>query len=339
VSLRPTRREFLGRAAGTAAGLVFLPAGLACGAEEREAAPPRKRRSVVARVRDAAVRREKGIDADVAGRLVNRAVRLATGADDDVAGWKALFSSRERVVLKLNCLAAPRLSPRPEVVRAIVRGLLSAGVRADRIVLFERTERELRLAGFVPGKGPEGVRVLGTDMLEGSGYDSRIVFSGEIGSLFSRVVTRGCDALINVGILKDHNLSGVSVGLKNLYGLIHNPNKYHDRACDPYVADVAAAEPVRDRLRLTICDAITAQCDGGPAFVPARTWAENAVLASTDPVALDRVAWDRLEEVRKERELPPIRGSAREPRWLRTAAGKGLGTDDIDRIRLLEESR
>jgi hypothetical protein len=180
---------------------------------------------------------------------------------------------------------------------------------------------------------------LGTDMLEGSGYDSRIVFSGEIGSLFSRVVTRGCDALINVGILKDHNLSGVSVGLKNLYGLIHNPNKYHDRACDPYVADVAAAEPVRDRLRLTICDAITAQCDGGPAFVPrAHVGRERRPRVHRSGRARPRGLGPSRGGPERAR-AAPIRGSAREPRWLRTAAGKGLGTDDIDRIRLLEESR
>ena len=43
------------------------------------------------------------------------------------------------------------------------------------------------------------------------------------------------------GVVKDHDLAGVSAGLKNWYGVIHNPNKYHDSCCDPYVADVVAA--------------------------------------------------------------------------------------------------
>jgi uncharacterized protein (DUF362 family) len=292
----------------------------------------------VAFVRDPAIRVEDGLDREATEKLVGRAVRLATGADDDAAGWKALFSSRDRVGLKLNCLAGARLSPRPELVRGIVRGLLSAGVEPDRIILFDRTARELRRAGFTRETAPEGVRVAGTDELAEGGYPrepSALVFSGEIGSFFTRILTEGCTALINVGVLKDHNLAGVSAGLKNLYGLIHNPNKYHDHACDPYVADVAAAAPVRSRLRLTVCDAITAQCERGPAYAAGFAWKENAVLASTDPVALDRVAFDRIEAVRRERELPSLIGSDREPTWLRTARKKGLGTDDLDRIQIL----
>ena len=55
----------------------------------------------------------------------------------------------------------------------------SAGVEADRILLFERTERELRRAGFVRGSGPGGARVVATDMLAGSGYEEKITFSGD----------------------------------------------------------------------------------------------------------------------------------------------------------------
>jgi len=244
------------------------------------------------------------------------------------------------VGLKLNCLAGKALSPTPAVVRGIVRGLLSAGVEPDRIILFERTERELRRAGFTRESAPEGARVVGTDELVGGGYPKdheRIVFSGRIGSFFTRILTESCDALVNVGVLKDHNLAGVSAGLKNLYGLIHNPNKYHDRCCDPYVADVAAAEPVRKRLRLTVVDATTAQYERGPAYSAEHAWRENAVMASTDPVALDRAAWDRIEAVRREKKLPTLVGSSREPRWIVTAGKKGLGQSESDRIHFLKE--
>ncbi len=315
---------------------------LACGADKKPPAapisPPGKSR--VAVIRDPKIRTEKGLDAAVAERMVNRAIRRATGADDDRAGWKALFSSRDRVGLKLNCLAGKALSPTPAVVRGIVRGLRSAGVEPDRIILFERTGRELARAGFTSKTAPEGVRVVGTDEVAGGGFlrdPDQIVFSGKIGSFFTRILTESCDALINVGVLKDHNLAGVSAGMKNLYGLIHNPNKYHDHGCDPYVADVAAAEPVRKRLRLTIVDAVTAQFERGPAFSAAHTWPENAVMASTDPVALDRVARDRIEGVRRDKKLPTLAGSPREPRWIVTAGKQGLGQHESARIKLIEE--
>ena len=62
---------------------------------------------------------------------------------------------------------------------------ISAGVSSDRIILFERTARELRRAGFTRKTAPEGVRVVGTDEIAGGGYpvdQDRIVFSGRIGS-------------------------------------------------------------------------------------------------------------------------------------------------------------
>ena len=66
-------------------------------------------------------------------------------------------------------------------------------------------------------------------------------------------------ALINVGVLKDHNLSGVSVGLKNWYGAIHNPNKHHEDSCTPYIPLLAAFSLIRKKLRLTIIDGSVAQ--------------------------------------------------------------------------------
>ena len=72
------------------------------------------------------------------------------------------------------------------------------------------------------------------------GFERRIVSSGEVGSLWTNVLATRATALINVPVLKDHDLSGVGCGMKNMYGAIHNPNRYHDNNCNPYVADVNA---------------------------------------------------------------------------------------------------
>jgi len=48
---------------------------------------------------------------------------------------------------------------------------------------------------------------------------------GSVGSLLSTTLTRTCDAVVNLPVLKDHGIVGVTMALKNLFGAIHNPNK------------------------------------------------------------------------------------------------------------------
>ena len=56
--------------------------------------------------------------------------------------------------------------------------------------------------------------------------------------------------LINLPVLKDHDGAGVTIALKNMYGAIHNPNKYHPNGCDPYVADLNMLPEIRSRMKL-----------------------------------------------------------------------------------------
>lgn len=266
---------------------------------------------------------------------IDAAMAALTGAAAHDA-WSGLFAPSDRVAVKLNCLAGPRLSPRPELVAAIVAGIRSAGVPASAIVLFDRSSRELERAGFPIRKEGDGVRCFGTDALKGGGYGADILEHRSIGSLFTRILTEHATVLVNVGVCKDHDLSGVSAGSKNLYGLIHNPNRYHADRCDPFLADLLDHPAVRSKLRLTVIDAIEAQCHGGPAYVPDFTFRPNRVLAALDPVAVDRIAWELIETERARRGMPSLAEDKREPTWIARAAGLGLGEADRSRITLKE---
>ena len=103
------------------------------------------------------------------------------------------------------------------------------------------------------------------------------------------------NALISVPVLKDHNLAGVSLGMKNFYGAIHNPNKYHDHNCDPYVSDVVSHRYIAPKWRLTVCDATLAQYHAGPGRHPGFAWPFGGLIVSNDVVAADAVAADVLE--------------------------------------------
>ena len=136
--------------------------------------------------------------------------------------------------------------------------------------------------------------------------------------------------LINIPVLKDHDGAGVSIALKNMYGVIHNPNKYHPNGCDPYIADVNMLPEIRAKLRLHICDATTA-CLRGPGFKPEFTWQQNALIMSQDPVALDQTGWQIIERKRAEKGLKTLTAEGRAPRYIATAADAEhrLGINDL----------
>lgn len=268
------------------------------------------------------------LDKSTAVSAMDAVLKAATGADSSRAAVRRLFSSTDVVGIKLNCLAGRRMSPRPIVVQALVRRLIDGGVAPERIILFERSSRELEKAGFEIRRTGDGPRCFGID----NDYDRRPSESGEIGSCFARLVSTTCTALISFGVVKDHDLAGVSAGMKNWYGVIHNPNKYHDHQCDPYVADVVRHPFIRDKLRLTVLDGVIAQCHGGPAYRASGEFNLGKLAASTDPVAADVWAWKVIDAERKRRGMPSLEEADRPPRFVATAARYGLGMGDRDKI-------
>jgi uncharacterized protein (DUF362 family) len=269
------------------------------------------------------------LDPGAARAALGAALAAATGAASGEAAAKRLFKPSDTVGIKLNCLGGRNLSPRVELVEALAGLLRSAGVAPARIIAFERSSRELQRASFVIRRDDGDYLCYGID----NDYDKEPSTSGAIGSCFARLVSTTCTALVSFGVVKDHDLSGVSAGLKNLYGLIHNPNKYHDNNCDPYVADVLRHPFVRGKLRLTVLDGVIAQCHGGPAWRPDACWPLGLVAASTDPVACDTWAWRIIDTERTKRGMPTLAQANRPPRFLATAVGYGLGVGDPAAIR------
>ncbi|HUT78091.1 MAG TPA: DUF362 domain-containing protein, partial [Polyangia bacterium] len=343
----PTRRDFLRQALAVAAGAGLLPVVAGCssstpagngpadatGAAKAPASHSGRGAGAffgrVARRSDPGVFVSAGHDQARVDELVQRAVADLVGVGDPAEAFRALFDPKDIVAIKVNCLAGPGLSSSPSVVHALVSGLRGIGIAHRGIWIFERTTAELKRAGFEPNRYSDNrPRCAGNDEL---GFERDLSFSGAVGSSFANVVARQATALINVPVLKDHDLSGVGCGMKNLYGLIHNPNRYHDNNCDPFIADIAAHPYVRDKLRLVLADALTAQYHGGPARSPAHQWKPAAVLAADDPVALDRLAWELIEEQRSAHGLPTLAESRRPPRWLETAGARGLGEHRRDK--------
>jgi uncharacterized protein (DUF362 family) len=264
--------------------------------------------------------------ADGLGAAVARAVGEAT----PVAAMRRLFRPTDVVGIKVNCLGGRGVSTRPEVPLQLAAWLQAAGVPADRIYVWDRTDRELHEAGYALSSG-RGVRVFGTNEAWGE-----LVDWGPSASRFARVLVEDLTAVVSCAVLKDHSIAGVSLSLKNWYGAVHNPNKMHDEGCAPYVASLPLHPLIHSKLRLNVVDGSLGQCHGGPGRVPRWAWPYAGFLAATDPVALDRVGWQVIEARRKEVGLPALAADNREPRWIAAAAKAGLGVADLARIEAVE---
>ncbi len=272
------------------------------------------------------------VDQSLLQQAIHQGLMALTREETPSSAWSRLFRPSDKVGIKLNCLAGRGLSPRPEFVQCLVQGLRLAGIPDENIIIWERQGRELQRAGFQINRDGQGVKCFGTDSLPGGGYESRIESSGSVGSCFSRILSEMCTAVINVPVLKDHDLSGLSGGMKNFYGAIHNPNKYHDNSCDPYIAELNQHRYIKEKVRMTVYDALVAQYHGGPGLKGGWIWPFDGILMSGDPVAVDRIAADIIDEKRLASGMKSLKEEGREPTYIQTAARFGLGEGDPGRI-------
>ncbi len=303
-------------------------------AAAEQGAPFTKSRVVVAR--DSLLRGAgSGIDSGRMLSLLDRAMQTLLDRDHPLDAWRKLVRPGDLVSLKVNTLGGRGISTNLQLVEAVCERLQQAGIKPADIVVWDRETEEMQHAGFHVSIGGNRVQCFGTDRVD---YEPELASFGSVGSRLSKILTQRTHVLINLPVLKDHDGAGVTLALKNMYGVIHNPNKYHPDGCNPFVADVNMLPDIRTRMRLTVCDATTAMYEGGPGFKPEHSWRFNGLLVAQDPVALDYTGWQIIERKRAEKGLKTLQAEQRAPRYIATAADRDhrLGTCDPRRISLAE---
>jgi uncharacterized protein (DUF362 family) len=268
--------------------------------------------------------------------MIRRGLALVTGTDGVLEGLRTILEPGDRIGIKINTIGGRKISTRPEVALGLAGWLTKAGAPEKNILVWDRTNRELKEAGYKLSDDRNGLKIFGTDTA-GAGYETELVSHLNIGSLFSTIHTNFVTASISLAILKDHGLAGITASLKNYFGAIHNPNKYHDHHCDPYVAELFDIESVKKKHRLSIIDALVVQFHRGPSFHP--QWADPSgiLIFSKDPVAADAVGWHLIEKLRARQGLPSLREEGREPTYLATAEAMGLGYAAPEGIKVVED--
>jgi len=278
--------------------------------------------SRVIQVRSSLVVDDDGsIDLDILHQMIETGFNAISESNDYGDYLQSIFNSGDVIGLKVNGLAGNTVSNLLDEV----------GRSRKKHLIWDRFDRELSALGFAIATKGAGPLCFGTDH-RGVGYSNSLVSKGKIGGLLSRILVDYCDVVINLPVLKDHGIAGITCALKNHYGSIHNPNKYHDNACDPFIADLNSLEQIRSKQRLIVVDALKVQFHGGPAYHP--QWAANygGILIGTDPVAIDAVGYRIIEDLRRTAGLTTLKGTGREPIYIKTADKYGLGEAELEKI-------
>ena len=277
------------------------------------------------------------VDQTLLSEMVKRGLCTSTSESKVEDAIRYFFLPQDQVGLKVNCLAGKMASTHPQVALICADLLRDSGIKGKNLVIWDRSERELKEVGFPLNFNGGEFRCFGTDS-KGVGYSHNLINHMNIGSLLSRVMDEYTNVQLNLPVLKDHNLSGVTCSLKNFFGAIHNPNKYHDYGCDPFIADLNAVSLIRNQQKLVICDALRVQYNGGPSYHP--QWAENfgGIIISNDPVAVDFVGYQIIDKIRAEHNLPGLEKVGRKPKHIFTSADEkhNLGKAKLEQIDLIE---
>ncbi len=275
------------------------------------------------------------IDTDILHQMLEMGLEKLSDRNDTAAFLNSRFGSADSIGFKVNVLGGHGVSTHPEIAKALSGILNDSGVKANRHIIWDRSASELADNGYTIKTSGSGLLCFATDS-KGIGYSDELVSKGKVGGLLSKLLTEYCDTIINLPVLKDHGIAGITCAMKNYYGAIHNPNKYHSTACDPYIADLNSLDQIRSKEKLIIVDALKVQFHGGPSYHQRWSAKYGALLLGTDPVAIDTIGYDIIEGLRKDAGIEMIKGSKREPKYITTAAGYGLGICDRSQIDLIE---
>lgn len=284
------------------------------------------------------------LNEDAVGEMVDRAMMKLTGRDSAKAAWRDFVLPDHIVGIKINPLAGPKLSTHSVLVNKIIEGLFSAGVLKKQIIIWDRFEEHLLNAGY-PIKTDEGdVRTLASDM-DNIGYDDEIFYETEKDSAvrrenestrsrYSRIVTEQVDVLINVPVLKHHDMAGVSGCLKNMaFGSVDNTRRFHGKPlyCNPAIGEIFENKVLKDKVVLNIVDGLVASYDRGPIYHAESTWQYGGLFLSADPVILDVLI---LQTINQKREEMGLSSMSKYANHISTASGLGLGNNSLDQVNL-----
>lgn len=269
---------------------------------------------------------------DAARQMVDRALKELTGEHSVKEAWHRFISPSETIGIKINCLGTRWVSTMKEVTFAIVDSLRDAGVPNENMIIIDMFASNMMGGRYDQQPARRKVRVLAHKDYNQYGD---WVHAGPAKARFTKLLL-DCDSIINVPPIKDHDLAGVTCCMKNMtFGCVEKPHLNHE-VVNEAMAHLWATDEIRKRVKLNIIDGSTILYEGGPkanrkALVP-----HECIYATTDPVAMDTLAAEMIEKLRKENGLRTLNDVKRGPHFLKMATELGLGVGDRKVIHVKE---
>jgi uncharacterized protein (DUF362 family) len=248
---------------------------------------------------------------------------LVQRALEDLGGIRRFVSRQDVVVLKPN-IAWDRTpeqaaNTNPEVVAEVVRQCWQAG--AKRVIVTDVSCNEPRRcfqrSGIQAAARAEGAEVILPDpeLYREVDLGGVVLKSWPVFTPFLEA-----DKVFNLPIAKHHGLVGVTLGMKNWYGILGGQRNRLHQQIHQSLADLASFM----LPTLTLIDCYRILLRNGPTGGNLEDVAiKKTIVAGTDPVALDayvaKAYWNLDPE-----HLP----------YLEMAAARGLGTVEFEKLQL-----
>jgi uncharacterized protein DUF362 len=324
-----------------------------------------------------AVKSDKSVDTstgaandEVVREMMAQGMRALTGAGSTREAWRRFFEPSDVVGIKVNCGGYPHCISAYEIVAETVRQLRDVGVPLSQIYLYERFQNQLDEVNYAP-RLPEGLQIVAAERAnrntDNSGYDPETYLEANLfgeedtRSNMMRLVSKQLTKIINIPNMKDHGATGVTGCLKNIaYGSFSNVARTHQRGKShtySVVGTLASIEPLRSRTVLQIMDGLRGVWHGGPFARTTRyVFYPRQIMFGTDPVAIDRLLLDIIDNKRREQGVisiwdrspsslkiddgrardadPNVNIIIREPGHVEFAASLGLGVHDLAKIKV-----
>lgn len=221
--------------------------------------------------------------------------KLETFIENFIYENRCIFKNIQTILLKPNILQASRpengVTTHPDFIRAIIKVIKKFG--NFEILLgdspganFKNYDKVLEVTGIKRVCQDENVKVISVESYKPLKIDDIV-----ISSVFEEV-----DLIINLPKLKTHSLTGLTLAVKNLFGLVPGTNKVNYHRKNPEDTDLADSifeiyNLVKDKT-IHILDGILAlEGDGPSRGTPVNL---NLVAASIDGVLLDMAVCDVL---------------------------------------------
>ncbi len=248
---------------------------------------------------------------------------------EPLGGISAFVKSGDRVVVKPNIgwdrTPQQAANTHPEVVKALVQLALDAG--AKKVMVFDRSCNDARRSYTNSGIQP-AVTSIGSDRVDCSLVDDRKFVPVRIESgrsldewTFYKDAL-DVDCYINVPVAKHHSSAKLTLGLKNVMGVIGGKRGDIHRDLGQRIADLnTVVAPT-----LTVIDATRILLRHGPTGGDlADVEQHDTLIASRDIVATDAYATSKLFNL-DPHDIPAVAA----------AYDCGMGQIDLDKIKIVE---